>query len=223
MFLNDSGGEYHGYAADITCSYPVNGRFTHEQRMIYETVLAANLAVQQAMKPGVAWPDMHRLAERVLAERLRDAGLVKGSVEELLANHIPALFMPHGLGHLMGLDVHDVGGYPEGTTRIDEPGIRSLRCGRKLETGMVITVEPGVYFIDAVLEPALADSVKSRFLAADVVKKFRAFGGVRIEDDVLVTEGGALNLTRVPREPGEIEAVMAGAGWSPRVKEPALL
>ena len=223
MFLNDSGGEYHGYAADITCSYPVNGRFTHEQRMIYETVLAANLAVQQAMKPGVAWPDMHRLAERVIAERLRDAGLVKGSVEELLANHIPALFMPHGLGHLMGLDVHDVGGYPEGTTRIDEPGIRSLRCGRKLETGMVITVEPGVYFIDAVLEPALADSVKSRFLAADVVKKFRAFGGVRIEDDVLVTEGGALNLTRVPREPGEIEAVMAGAGWSPRVKEPALL
>jgi Xaa-Pro dipeptidase len=130
--------------------------------------------------------------------------------------------MPLGLGHLMGLDVHDVGGYPEGTARIDEPGIRSLRCGRKLEVGMVITVEPGVYFIDAVLEPALADSIKSRFLVADVVKKFRAFGGVRIEDDVLVTEGGALNLTCVPREPGEIEAVMAGAGWSPRAKEPAL-
>ena len=116
---------------------------------------------------------MHRLAERVIAERLREAGLVKGSLDELLANHIPALFMPHGLGHLMGLDVHDVGGYPEGTARIDEPGIRSLRCGRKLEAGMVITVEPGVYFIDAVLEPALADPAKARFLAADVLKGFR--------------------------------------------------
>ncbi len=222
MFLTDSGGEYHGYAADITCSYPVNGRFTNQQRTIYETVLAANLAVQRAMKPGVAWPEMHRLAERVIAERLREAGLVKGSLEELLANHIPALFMPHGLGHLLGLDVHDVGGYPEGSLRIDEPGIRSLRCGRKLEAGMLITVEPGVYFIDAVLEPALADPAKARFLAADVLKSFRTFGGVRIEDDVLVTEGGAENLTQVPREPGEIEAVMAGAAWSPRAKEPAL-
>ncbi len=222
MFLNDSGGEYHGYAADITCSYPVNGRFTSEQRIIYETVLAANLAVQRSMKPGVAWPDMHRLAERVIAERLRDAGLVKGSVEELLANHIPALFMPHGLGHLMGLDVHDVGGYPEGTARIDEPGIRSLRCGRKLEAGMLITVEPGVYFIDALLGPALADPAQSRFLAADVLERFRDLGGVRIEDDVLVTEGGAMNLTRVPREPGEIEAVMGGAAWAPREKEALL-
>jgi Xaa-Pro dipeptidase len=87
---------------------------------------------------------------------------------------------------------------------------------------MLITVEPGVYFIDAVLEPALADPVKARFLAADVLKSFRTFGGVRIEDDVLVTAGGAENLTQVPREPGEIEAVMAGATWSPRAKEPAL-
>jgi len=222
MFLTDSGGEYHGYAADITCSYPVNGRFTSQQRIVYETVLAANLAVQSAIRPGVAWPEMHRLAERVIAERLRAAGLMKGSVDELLANHIPALFMPHGLGHLLGLDVHDVGGYPEGTSRIDEPGIRSLRCGRRLEAGMLITVEPGVYFIDAVLGPALADPAKARFLAADVLNGFRSFGGVRIEDDVLVTESGSENLTQVPREPGEIEAVMAGAAWSPRAKEPAL-
>jgi Xaa-Pro dipeptidase len=216
MFLNDSGAEYHGYASDITCSYPVNGRFTSEQRAVYETVLRANRAVQAAMKPGVPWPDMHRLAERVTAEGLREIGLVKGSTEELLANHVPALFMPHGLGHLMGLDVHDVGGYPEGVSRIDEPAIRSLRCGRKLEAGIVITVEPGIYFIEALLEPALADPKHSRFLAPDVVRRFAGFGGVRIEDDVIVTQTGAENMTRVPREPREIEAVMAGGAWEPR-------
>ena len=208
MFLNDSGAQYHGYASDITCSYPVNGKFTPEQKAIYETVLEANRSVQRAMKPGISWPDMHRLAERVIAERLRDIGLVRGSTEELMAKHIPAIFMPHGLGHFMGLDVHDPGGYPEGTSRIDEPGIRSLRCGRKLEAGMVITVEPGVYFIDAVLGPALADSSRSHLFVSDRVAQFRKFGGVRIEDDVLVTEQGSENFTRVPRDVSEIEAVM---------------
>jgi Xaa-Pro dipeptidase len=215
LFLNDSGAEYHGYASDVTCSFPVNGRFSPDQRAIYQAVLAANRAVQKAMKPGLTWPSMHRLAERVIAEHLLEIGLLRGSLDELIANHLPALFMPHGLGHLMGLDVHDCGGYPEGTARIDEPGIRHLRCGRDLEAGMVITVEPGVYFIDALLEPALADPVKSRFLDAAVVQRFRSFGGVRIEDDVLVTADGSENLTLVPREVDEIEAVMAGAAWSP--------
>ncbi|MGH9858039.1 MAG: M24B family metallopeptidase, partial [Acidobacteriota bacterium] len=208
MFLNDSGAQYHGYASDITCSYPVNGKFTAEQKDIYEAVLAANRAVQQAMKPGVLWPDMHRLAERVIGERLAEIGLIKGSLEELLENHIPALFMPHGLGHFMGLDVHDPGGYPKGLERIDEPGIRSLRCGRKLEEGMVITVEPGIYFIDAVLEAAVADPRIARLLT-DKLKHFRKFGGVRIEDDVVVTDRGAENFTRVPRSVNEIEMVMA--------------
>jgi Xaa-Pro dipeptidase len=194
----------------------VNGRFSSEQRAVYETVLRANRAVQAAMKPGVPWPEMHRLAERVTAEGLREIGLVKGSTEELLANHVPALFMPHGVGHLMGLDVHDVGGYPEGVSRIDEPAIRSLRCGRKLEAGIVITVEPGIYFIEALLEPALADPKRSRFLVPDVVRRFAGFGGVRIEDDVIVTQTGAENMTHVPREPREIEAVMAGGAWEPR-------
>jgi Xaa-Pro dipeptidase len=121
------------------------------------------------------------------------------------------------MGHLMGLDVHDVGGYPEGVSRIDEPGIRGLRCGRDLEASMVITMEPGIYFIDALLEPALLDPEVARFLDADVLARFRGFGGVRIEDDVLVTEDGAENLTQVPRDVFEIEAVMAGAAYSPRV------
>ena len=207
MFLNDSGAQYHGYASDITCSFPVNGKFTSEQKAIYEAVLAANRAVQQAMKPEVLWPDMHRLAERVVAEHMTEIGLIKGSLEELLDHHIPALFMPHGLGHLMGLDVHDPGGYPEGISRIDEPGIRSLRCGRRLEAGMIITVEPGIYFIDAVLEPALADPQMAPYLT-DKLKRFRKFGGVRIEDDVLVTDHGAENFTNVPRHVNEIETVM---------------
>lgn len=209
MFLDDSGAEYHGYASDVTCSYPVNGRFTAEQRMVYETVLAANRAVQEAMKPGVPWPDMHRLAERTIAERLLAAGLLRGTVDELMTAYVPSLFMPHGLGHLMGLDVHDPGGYPEGVTRSEEPGLRSLRAGRRLEAGMVITVEPGVYFIDAVLDPALADPRYAPFLVPDVLARFRRLGGVRIEDDVLVTAGGASNLTRVPRTVDEIERVMA--------------
>jgi Xaa-Pro dipeptidase len=213
MFLDDSGGEYHGYAADVTCSYPVNGRFSPEQRAIYEAVLAANRAVQGAMRPGVAWPEMHRLAERTIATRLVDAGLLRGGVDELMAHHVPALFMPHGLGHLLGLDVHDVGGYPDGTARIDEPGIRSLRCGRRLEAGMVITVEPGIYFIDALLGPALADPTLARFLVPSALERFRRFGGVRIEDDVLVTVDGSDNLTHVPRDISDIESVMGGGVW----------
>ena len=219
MFLNDSGAQYHGYVSDITCSYPINGKFTSEQRSVYDAVLAANLAVQRTMKPGTPWPDMHRLAERTIVERLKDIGIVKGSMDELLARHVPALFMPHGLGHLMGLDVHDVGGYPEGISRIDEPGIRSLRCGRKLEAGMVITVEPGIYFIDVILEPALADAGLKHLLVPEALKRFGTFG-VRIEDDVLVTANGSENLTSVPRDVTEIESVMAGAAWIPHSTEP---
>jgi len=211
MFLNDSGAQYHGYASDITCSYPVNGKFTAPQKDIYEAVLDANRAVQKAMKPGIPWPDMHRLAVRTIAERLKEIGIIRGSMDELLAMHIPALFMPHGLGHFMGLDVHDPGGYPEGVSRIDEPGIRSLRAGRVLETGMVITVEPGIYFIDAILDPALANRSISHLLVPEKLKHFRRFGGIRIEDDVLVTSNGAENLTRVPRTVAEIEAVMNGS------------
>jgi Xaa-Pro dipeptidase len=209
LFLNDSGAQYHGYVSDITCTYPVNGLFTSEQREIYEAVLDANLSVQRTMKPGVLWPEMHRLAERVIAERLRDIGMIKGSMDELLAQHIPALFMPHGLGHFMGLDVHDPGGYPAGVSRIDEPGIVSLRSGRKLEPGMVITVEPGIYFIDALLEPALSNAAISHLVSQAQLARFRTFGGVRIEDDVLVTSDGAENFTHVPRQVSEIEQTMA--------------
>lgn len=214
-FLNDSGGEYHGYGADITCTYPVNGRFSEEQRGVYDTVLAANRAVQRVLRPGASWPDMHRLATRHIASGLRELGIAKGSVDELVANHVPGIFMPHGLGHLMGLDVHDPGGYPRGAERSSDPALKGLRCGRSVEAGVLITVEPGLYFIDAMLEPALADPAKARFLDAKVLERFRRVGGVRLEDDVLVTATGCENLTQVPREAGDIESVMAGARWTP--------
>lgn len=106
------GAEYCCYASDITCSFPANGKFTARQRVVYEAVLAANRAVLAAMKPGVAWPAMHRLADRTQAEALKAAGLLTGDIDEMMAAFVPSLFMPHGLGHFMGIDTHDVGGYP---------------------------------------------------------------------------------------------------------------
>lgn len=140
MLLFDMGAEYHCYASDITRSYPVNGKFTPEQRQIYESVLASQNAVMNAMRPGVSWVDMHRLANRVICEELKKHGFLKGDVDEMQKHHIGSLFMPHGLGHFMGINTHDVGGYPEGILRIDEPGLKSLRSGRILQEGMVITV-----------------------------------------------------------------------------------
>ena len=152
-------------------------------------------------------------AEHVVLDGLVKAGFLHGDVEEMHRAHMAAVFMPHGLGHLMGLDVHDVGGYPSGTSRIDAPGIRKLRTTRLLEAGMVLTVEPGVYFIDALLEPALKDPVHSRYINAERLAAFRTFGGVRLEDDVIVTPTGIENMTLTPRDPDDVEAVMAGRPW----------
>jgi Xaa-Pro dipeptidase len=209
MMLLDMGAEYHCYCSDITNSFPTNGRFTQDQREVYDTVLAASRAVMHAMKPGVKWEDMHRLAERTILEKLKEYGFLQGDVAEMIQHHVAALFFPHGLGHFMGLDTHDVGGYPPGVERIPEPGIRYLRARRTLEKGMVITVEPGVYFIDALLEPALRDPILSKFLNDSKISRFRTFGGVRIEDDVIVTANGIENMTQLPRTVEEIEAVMA--------------
>ncbi|XP_003467255.1 xaa-Pro dipeptidase isoform X1 [Cavia porcellus] len=211
MCLFDMGGEYYCFASDITCSFPANGKFTEDQKAIYEAVLRSCRAVMNAMKPGVWWPDMHRLANRIHLEELTRIGILSGSVDAMVQAHMGAVFMPHGLGHLMGLDVHDVGGYPEGVERIDEPGLRSLRTARQLEPGMVLTVEPGIYFIDHLLDEALADQAQACFFNREVLQRFRGFGGVRIEEDVVVTDSGVELLTCVPRTVEEIEACMAGS------------
>ena len=131
--LFDMGGEYCCYASDITCSFPMSGKFSDKQKIVYEAALDAQLSVMAAMKPGVNYKDMHRLAERRICEHLVKAGILVGDVDELCAKFIPSYFMPHGLGHMMGLDTHDVGGYAPGVERSTEPGLRSLRMGRDLE------------------------------------------------------------------------------------------
>ncbi|CAM9397714.1 unnamed protein product [Scytosiphon promiscuus] len=211
MLLLDMGGEYHCYASDITCSFPANGKFSPDQRTIFEAVRDMAFEVMDAIKPGVSWPSLHELSYRVACERLKAAGLLKGSVDGMMAANVGAVFMPHGLGHLIGLDTHDVGGYPEGGRARDaRPGHSSLRCGRDLADGMAITVEPGIYFIDHLLNQALATPEVAAFFVPEVLARFRGFGGVRLEDDVVVTKDGVRNLTNCARTVEDVEAVMDG-------------
>lgn len=210
MCLFDMGAEYYCYSSDITCSFPANGKFTEDQKMIYNAVYAASRAVMKTVKPGVSWVEMHKLADRIHLQELKKGGLLKGDVEEMMAARVGALFMPHGLGHFMGLDVHDVGGYPEGgPSRPTEPGLKSLRTARVLAAGMVLTIEPGIYFIECLLDNALKDPKLSKFLVPEAIERFRNFGGVRIEDDIVVTSDGMELLTQVPRTVEEIEKLMA--------------
>nr|VZI21917.1 unnamed protein product [Spirometra erinaceieuropaei] len=210
MCLFDMGGEYYCYCSDITCSYPVNGKFTDDQRLIYEAVLSAVNAVLSCLRPGVHWPHMHRLAERKILESLVAGGLLQGDVSAMLEAHLGAVFMPHGLGHLMGCDVHDVAGYTKNTpARSTHPGLRNLRTARELQANMVLTVEPGCYFISRLLDEAAASPVQSQFLMTEKLQRFRKFGGVRIEEDVLITETGCEVLSDVPRTVAEIESWMA--------------
>ncbi|XP_059284363.1 uncharacterized protein LOC132037774 [Lycium ferocissimum] len=213
MALLDMGAEYHFYGSDITCSFPVNGKFTRDQTLLYTAVLDAHDAVISAMKPGVSWVDMHKLAERVILESLKKGHLLVGGVDKMMAKRLGAVFMPHGLGHLLGIDTHDPGGYLKGAERPKEPGLSSLRTSRKLLQGMVITVEPGCYFIDALLLPALESPAVSEFFNHVEINRFRALGGVRIESDLYITSSGCVNMSKCPRKIEEIEAVMAGVPW----------
>lgn len=211
MCLFDMGANYFGYCADITCSFPANGKFTDDQKLVYNAVLAANLAVQNSAKDGVSWVDMHMLANRVMLEKLKEGNLLKGNVEEMIHAGLNYVFQPHGLGHLIGLDVHDVGGYlshcPERPTK---PGFKSLRFARTLKANMYVTIEPGCYFIKPLLEKAFNDPEQSKFLVKENLERFFNFGGVRIEDDVLITKTGVENFSIVPRTIDEIETWMNG-------------
>ncbi|XP_068629258.1 xaa-Pro dipeptidase isoform X1 [Battus philenor] len=209
MCLFDMGGNYAGYAADITCSFPANGKFTDNQKLIYEAVLAARDAVFREAKPGVKWTDMHLVANRAMLEHLKQGNLLKGDVEEMIREGVNGILQPHGLGHLLGLDVHDVGGYlPHCPERLGGP-LSRLRTARVLEAGMVLTIEPGCYFIPKLLDKALNNTTQARFFNWDIINKYRGFGGVRIEDNVLITENGIEDLTSVPRTVAEIEDFMA--------------
>ncbi|MBO6572771.1 MAG: aminopeptidase P family protein [Balneola sp.] len=208
LFLMDSGFECNGYASDYTRTFPANGKYTDIQKGIYNSVLAGMNKVLDSIKPGVKMEDLHLLAARTMMEGLKDMGVVKGNVDDMMEENIFALFFPHGLGHFLGLDTHDVGGYPKGVDRIERPGIKFLRARRELLPGMVVTIEPGIYFVPAVLEPAIADPEKNQFLNTEKVESLLGFGGVRIEDDIIVTEDGMENMTNVPKEVTEIEDLM---------------
>lgn len=212
IVLFDMGGEYYRFCSDITCSYPANGKFSAKQKIIYNAVLRANRAVLYAIKPGVSYVDMHKLANRIMLEDLKAGGLLQGSIDEMMAVNLAGkVFQPHGLGHFMGMDVHDVGGYLEGhPTRPNGPGLGNLRTARVLKANMVLTIEPGCYFIDHLIDAALKDESLNQFINEDKINEYRGFGGVRIEDDVIVTETGVELMSIVPRTVDEIESWMKG-------------
>ncbi|KAG6463381.1 hypothetical protein O3G_MSEX013838 [Manduca sexta] len=209
MCLFDMGGNYAGYAADITCSFPANGKFTDEQKLIYEAVLAARDAVIREAKPGVMWDEMHLTANRAMLEHLKQGGLLEGEVEDMIKAGVHGTLQPHGLGHLLGLDVHDVGGYLPACPPRPAGPLARLRTARRLQPGMVLTIEPGCYFIPRLLNAAQNHPEQSKFFNWVKMSKYRKFGGVRIEDDVVITERGVENLTFVPRTVQEIEKHMA--------------
>mmetsp|Transcript_15472 Transcript_15472/g.39418 ORF Transcript_15472/g.39418 Transcript_15472/m.39418 type:complete len:490 (+) Transcript_15472:22-1491(+) len=215
LVLCDMGAEYHGYAADITCTYPASGRFTPDQAAVYNAVLDAHQSVLSTLKPGVSWPEMHALAEKKILTGLLAAGFLQGDVQEMLADNLGATFMPHGMGHLLGIDTHDVGGYGEGfPERPSRAGANRLRTARVMEENMMVTVEPGCYFSAYLLDKAFDDPALSKYLNKDKISANLKMGGVRLEDNVLITKDGCESFTKVPRTVNEIEAVMAGAEWT---------
>jgi Xaa-Pro aminopeptidase len=217
LAVHDSGATSPlGYASDITRTMPVSGRFTDRQREIYEIVLRAQLTAIEAMRPGIPFRDVHFVACREIASGLTDLGIMKGDVDEAVAAGAHAICMPHGLGHMMGLDVHDMEGLDEtfvgyGTEfeRSEQFGTAYLRAARTLEPGFVLTVEPGCYFIPELIDQWRAEGRHDAFLDFDALDSYRGFGGIRIEDDVLVTEDGHRVLGRtIPKTADAVESEM---------------
>jgi Xaa-Pro aminopeptidase len=217
MLLTDAGAETAlGYASDFTRTFPVNGKFTRKQSEIYNIVLDTNNKATAAIKPGVKYQDIHLLAARVITQGLKDLGLMKGDVDEAVRNGAHAMFFPHGLGHMMGLDVHDMEdlgenhvGYDDETQRIDQFGTAYLRLGKRLKEGYVLTNEPGIYFIPALIDKWYHEKINNDFINFDKVNEYRDFGGIRLEDDILVTSSGyRLIGNRIPITVDEVESIM---------------
>ena len=218
MMLTDAGAEeVSHYCSDFTRTVPVGGKFLTRQKEVYNIVLAANNKAIEIAKPGVTYQYVHLEVCKVLAQGLKDLGLMKGDVNEAVAAGAHALFMPHGLGHMMGLDVHDMEdlgqiyvGYDDETRPIDQFGTSSLRMGRRLQEGFVITDEPGCYFIPALIDQWRAQGMHKEFLNYDKIETFKDFGGIRLEDDILIIPGGSrfLGDKRTPITVEEVEVIM---------------
>ncbi len=217
MLLIDAGAEnISHYASDHTRTIPVGGKFNSRQKDIYEIVLKANMDAIAAIKPGVPYRDVHLLSARTIIEGLKALGLMKGDTHEAAEKGAHALFFPHGLGHMMGLDVHDMEdmgenyvGYDEEIKRSTLFGTASLRLGKRLKEGYVLTVEPGIYFIPELYSQWKQEKMFNEFINYSKVESYLDFGGVRIEDDVLVTAGGNRVLGKsIPKSVSEVEDYM---------------
>ena len=218
LLLVDAGAESNDhYASDHTRTYPVSGRFTPRQRDIYQTVYECNEIAYEMTRPGVPYRDCHLAAARHMLDNLGQLGLVSGDLDEMVADGVAGLFMPHGLGHNMGLDVHDMEdlgenlvGYDPDQTRSSQLGLGSLRMARRLVPGNVVTDEPGIYFIPALIAQWKAAGTDKGRVNYSRLEEYLDFGGIRLEDDVLVTADGArrLGTKRLPIAPDEVEQAM---------------
>ena len=219
LMVIDAGVEANShYASDFTRSYPTSGKFTSKQRDIYRIVYECNEHAFSLTKPGITYREVHLSVARKMLEGLSALGIVKGDLDQMVAEGIAGLFQPHGLGHNMGLDVHDMEdlgenlvGYDPDQTRAKQLGLGSLRMARRLRPGHVITDEPGIYFIPALIEKFKKEGLGKDFVNYAKLESYYDFGGIRLEDDVLVTESGARRLghRRLPIAPEDVEAAMA--------------
>ncbi len=216
MVVFDAGSESEGrYASDITRTIPVCGHFTPQQREIYQIVLSSQQKAIDGLAPGVEFRELHRLAAREIVSGLKDLGLLKGDVDEAVAADVHTLFFPCGLGHMMGLDVHDMEalgeeyvGYTDTLKKNPAFGWRSLRLGKALEPGFVVTVEPGIYFIGDLIDQWAAEHQNEAFINYPALDAYRKLGGVRLEDDFLMTEQGARLLGKpIPKALAEVEDI----------------
>ena len=220
LVLCDAGAENrNNYCSDNTRTYPVDGKFTQRQLEIYQIVEACHDYVLQVAKPGVKYKDVHLAVCRLMTDRLKELGLMKGDTDEAVNAGAHAMFLPHGLGHMMGMDVHDMEGlgqvnvgFDEETRPSEQFGTNALRMGRRLQEGFVVTDEPGIYFIPALIDDWKAQGLHKDFINYDKLETYKDFGGIRIEDDILITSDGCrfLGKERIPYHPKDIETFMAG-------------
>ena len=218
LVLCDAGCELNDYCSDNTRTMPVNGKFTQRQLEIYSIVEACHDYVLEVAKPGVKYADVHFAVCRLMTDRLKELGLMKGDTEEAVRAGAHAMFLPHGLGHTMGMDVHDMEGLGQIYVGFDEEtrpnleqfGTNCLRMGRKLEPGFVVTDEPGIYFIPHLIDLWKKEGHCKEFLNFDLLETYKDFGGIRIEDDLLITEDGCrfMGSKRIPYHPQELEDFM---------------
>ena len=218
LMLVDAGAETNeNYCSDNTRTTPVSGVFTQKQKDIYNIVVECHDHVLEVAKPGVKWWDVHFAVCRIITERLQQLGLMKGDVEESLKAGAHAMFLPHGLGHSMGMDVHDMEGLGQVYVGFDNEvrpstqfGTNALRFGRRLQKGFVVTDEPGIYFIPALIDDWKKNGTNAQFLNFDKIDEYRDFGGIRIEDDVLITDEGCrfIGSKRIPYHVEDVEEFM---------------